>query len=225
MATIAFDAVGTLFSLDAPRRKLVSAGAPEQTLELWVSQTLRTYFELAHAGEYAPLEQILETTLPDALAAVGVALDDDEAEALIRSFKRLEPADEASEACRRLQKQESELMVVTNLSRGTAIELLEDSGLEPHFDQILSCEQIGTCKPHPNVYRTVEKRAAERVWMVAAHGWDVSRAKYAGLRTVWVSTLESPYPDVFPEPDFEADDLADAAEHIANHPRAQKTTA
>ncbi|HYV02062.1 MAG TPA: hypothetical protein VEM93_06960 [Actinomycetota bacterium] len=41
MPTVAFDVIGTLFTLERPRRRLADRGAPEHSLDLWFAQTLR----------------------------------------------------------------------------------------------------------------------------------------------------------------------------------------
>jgi 2-haloacid dehalogenase len=53
--TIAFDIIGTCFSLDKPRQKLIELGAPPYAMQLWFAQTLRDAFALSHAGHYQPL--------------------------------------------------------------------------------------------------------------------------------------------------------------------------
>ncbi|MBD1907834.1 hypothetical protein NDI37_10015 [Funiculus sociatus GB2-A5] len=39
--TVVFDIIGTCFSLDKPRQRLVELDAPPHALELWFAQTLR----------------------------------------------------------------------------------------------------------------------------------------------------------------------------------------
>jgi 2-haloacid dehalogenase len=49
---------------------------------------------------------------------------------------------------------------------------------------------------------------------VAAHGWDVTGAKHAGLRTAWISRGEELLSAMAPEPDVRADDLLGAARQL-----------
>lgn len=65
--TVAFDIIGTCFSLDKPRQRLVELGAPPHALELWFAQTLRDAFGLSPAGSYRPLKEVLEAELPRTL--------------------------------------------------------------------------------------------------------------------------------------------------------------
>lgn len=59
--------IGTCFSLNKPKQRLVELGAPAHTLQLWFAQALRDAFALSHAGGYQPLKQILEAELPRTL--------------------------------------------------------------------------------------------------------------------------------------------------------------
>ncbi|MBD1934671.1 MULTISPECIES: hypothetical protein [Cyanophyceae] len=73
--TVVFDIIGTCFSLDKPRQRLVELGAPSHALELWFAQTLRDAFALSHAGSYRPLKEVLEAELPRTLKVLGIEAD------------------------------------------------------------------------------------------------------------------------------------------------------
>ena len=70
--TVVFDIIGTCFSLDLPRQRLVELGAPDYTVQLWFAQTLRDAFALSHAGGYRPLKEVLEAELPRTLKMIGI---------------------------------------------------------------------------------------------------------------------------------------------------------
>ena len=72
---VIFDIIGTCFSLDKPRQRLVELGAPPHALELWFAQTLRDAFALSHAGSYLPLKEVLEAELPRTLKVLGIEAD------------------------------------------------------------------------------------------------------------------------------------------------------
>ncbi|MBD1925410.1 hypothetical protein H6F74_03785 [Trichocoleus sp. FACHB-90] len=75
--TVVFDIIGTCFSLDKPRQRLVELGAPPHALQLWFAQTLRDAFALSHAGSYRPLKEVLEAELPQTLKVLGIEADAD----------------------------------------------------------------------------------------------------------------------------------------------------
>jgi len=51
---VAFDVIGTIFSLETLRDRLKSAGLPGETLETWFAQTLRDAFALEVTEVYRP---------------------------------------------------------------------------------------------------------------------------------------------------------------------------
>lgn len=58
------------------------------------------------------------------------------------------------------------------------------------FDDVFSIESVGLYKPHSHVYRWAAHRAKVDVsecLLVAAHGWDVAGAEWAGMETAFVA--------------------------------------
>jgi 2-haloacid dehalogenase len=88
---VVFDIIGTCFSLDKPRQRLVELGAPPHALELWFAQTLRDAFALSHAGSYRPLKEVLEAELPRTLKVLGIEADAQMRSHIVNSFSELEP--------------------------------------------------------------------------------------------------------------------------------------
>lgn len=207
-----FDVVGTLFSLDVPRQHLQAAGAPEECFDLWFAQGLRDYFSRSLADSYTPLKDVLDATLPRALLLHGVELSEQDRQGVMNSLMKLRPAEGASAACRNFSDKGWQLVAVTNGSRSMAEQLFESADLTRYFSSIISCDEIGVSKPHRRVYDTVGQQYVGQKWLVAAHAWDVAGAKDAGWRTTWVASIERLYPQSFPEPDFRAKDLQQAAD-------------
>jgi 2-haloacid dehalogenase len=93
--------------------------------------------------------------------------------------------------------------------------LLQRAGLLSHFSALLSTDQVGKMKPHPEVYEMARREAKGETWMVAAHAWDIQGAIHAGFRTVFVSGLEKGYLDVYPKPDVTVAELGDVRTALA----------
>ena len=81
---VVLDIIGTCFSLDKPRQRLVELGAPPHALELWFAQTLRDAFAFSHAGSYLPLKEVLEAELPRTLKVLGIEADAEQRRTLSR---------------------------------------------------------------------------------------------------------------------------------------------
>ena len=88
--TVVFDIIGTCFSLEKPRQRLVELGTPTHALDLWFAQTLRDAFALSHAGSYRPLKEILAAELPRTMKMLGIDLDSTQLSYVVESFSSLE---------------------------------------------------------------------------------------------------------------------------------------
>jgi 2-haloacid dehalogenase len=201
--TVAFDVIGTLFSLDRVRDAFRDAGAPEGALERWFAASLRDYFAVSHSGAYVPMREVLAEGLDEPLRAP-----------VMSAMAELPAAPGAVEACALLADSGWRLLTLTNSSEDMTRALLEGAGLTDRFHAILSCDSIGISKPHPDVYALAAGRASGPLWMVASHIWDIGGAARAGLRTAWLQHEGVVWPGYLSVPDLVANDLADLARAI-----------
>lgn len=220
--TVAFDVVGTLFSLDAVRRVFERHGLPGWTTDLWMAQALRDYFASSHSGDYIPLSEILTGGLPRTLALLHAGAPGSLQDDVRAAFQDLEPADGAVDALRAASRAGWRVLAVTNGARSSTESRLERWDLDAYVQAVVSCDDLELSKPHPDVYGTVRERTGEGdTWLVAAHAWDVAGASRSGLRTAWISSLERTYLDPYPTPDIKASDLSTAVRAILRSaPRA-----
>lgn len=213
--TVAFDVIGTLFSLDTVRRAFEDHGLPAWTTELWMAQVLRDDFASSDSGGCTPLSETLTDgpprTLPLFHAGAPAALQDD----VLAAFRDLEPADGAVDALRAAGNAGWDVLAVTNGGRSSTESRLERWGLDAYVRTVVSCDERELSKPHPDVYETVRETSGDGdTWLVAAHAWDVAGAARRGLRTAWISSLERTYLDPYPAPDIEASDPSTAIRAI-----------
>ena len=212
--TVAFDIIGTCFSLDLPRTRLIEIGAPSHTLQLWFAQTLRDAFALSLAGGYRPLVEVLEAELPRTLKMVGISASSVQLSRLVNSFTELEPSPGALEAFEIIARSGWKLVALTNGSEDSTRKLLERAGVQQLFASILSCDAVQKTKPHPDVYAMPLQNAEGDVWMVAVHAWDIAGAAKANLRTAFITQEEKDYLSIYPQPEVIASNLVDAANEI-----------
>jgi 2-haloacid dehalogenase len=190
----------------------MAQGAPERALDVWFASALRDYFALSHAGDYAPLAEVLEKSLPRTLAELGAEPVD--AGSILGAFRSLDAAPGAAEAVEHLASADTKIVALTNGSESLTRGLVEGAGLAAHFSVYLSCDSIRVSKPHPRVYEMAKGVAEGKLWLVAAHAWDIAGARRARLSAAWISSKERQYPDYFPAPSVIAENLADAARRI-----------
>lgn len=215
--TIAFDIIGTCFSLEKPRQSLIAMGAPTYALELWFAQTLRDAFALSYAGGYIPLKEVLAAELPRTMQMLGIAADKGQLESAIASFAELQLQPEARQAFQILQSAGWQMVALTNGSEESTRKLLASANVLDYFTQIYSCDAIAKTKPHPDVYAMPKQDAKGDVWLVAAHAWDIQGAKAAGLKAAYITKQEKEYLSIYPQPDVIAEDLVTVASKLAEY--------
>lgn len=211
---VAFDIIGTCFSLDKPRQKLIDLGAPPYTLELWFAQALRDAFAFSHAGSYHPLKDFLTAELPRTLKQLKVSVDQEQVSQVIATFAELELQSGAKEALKTLTDADVQVVALTNGSEESTQQLLERSQVDQYFEQIFSCDGIQKTKPAQDVYKMINNNSQTEIWLVAAHAWDIAGAAKAGLKTAFVTYLETDYLKIYPQPDITTDSLVAAANQI-----------
>jgi len=212
--TVAFDIIGTCFSLDKPNQKLIELGAPDYSFKLWFAQTLRDAFALSHAGSYRPLKQVLEAELPRTLKMLAIQADPVQMSHIVASFSELELQPDAKKSFEILKEAGCSIVALSNGSEESTRELLNRADAIGYFDRIFSCDAVQKTKPHPDVYALLKQDALDDIWMVAAHAWDLVGAACANLRTAFITQEEKDYLSVYPQPEVVADSLVAAASKI-----------
>lgn len=219
---VAFDAIGTLFSLEALRPRLEAAGLPPHALERFIAETLRDAFALAVCGAYRPFREIAAATL-DRLMADAPAPRPEKAEGVLNGFSELDAFNDAAPAMRALRERGLRVAILTNGSAKATQSLVDRNGLSDLVERVVSVDDAGRWKPAREPYHACAKAlgvAPERLALLAAHGWDVQGARRAGLVTGFVARGGKPFPPVMERPDVEAATLIEAAEALAALPVA-----
>jgi 2-haloacid dehalogenase len=124
---------------------------------------------------------------------------------------------DARAALDRLRSAGHRLAVLTNSGAAGGRATLDAAGLADRFDHVLGVDAVSSFKPHPSTYgHAVERLATDprEIMFVAAHAWDVTGAKHAGLRTLWLARGEQVLAPTALAPDLVARDLHDAAEQL-----------
>lgn len=92
-------------------------------------------------------------------------------------------------------------VTLSNGSADVAERLLTRAGLRDHVDLVLSVGDADAWKPSRSAYEYGLSGcgvAASRAALVAVHPWDVDGGRRAGMRGVWVSRDDGPWPSSFP---------------------------
>lgn len=218
IAIVAFDVLGTLFSLDTLRSPLAAMGLPPTALETWFAQTLRDAFALEVTDFFKPFREIASGTLKDLLAKHGLPASENKVEQVLESMTELAPREDAKAAFTRLREAGISILALTNGSPESTRKLLQRAQLESMVEQVITIEEVRHWKPHRAVYLHAAKvldADPEAMVLVSAHPWDIHGAAHAGLRTTFISPAR-PFPPAMLQPDFQAGTLTDIATALAS---------
>ncbi|MFQ6026596.1 MAG: haloacid dehalogenase type II [Dehalococcoidia bacterium] len=191
------------------------AGAALEVVQAWSAAYFQeTLIDTMLGRGRTPFEQISRSTLSQVLSRRGVANTPEEVEGLLSSRDRGRLFPDAQEALPALRNG----YTLALLSNGDLASLERAvSNMSIPVDRIISAEQAGVFKPHPEVYHTaVTELGLEpgQVLHVAAHAWDIRGARAFGMRGAYVNRAGIPYGDSPFPPDLEVADFRELAARI-----------
>lgn len=189
-------------------------GAPDLGLQA-LNGAIQTSMVDAMLGEYRPFAEHVRSGIT--VQVERRSLDRSRIDAAVERAAALDPFPDAGDALDLLAREGHRLAALTNSGADGGRQTLEAAGLSDRFEQVLGVDVVKTFKPHPAVYQYALRElgaAAAEVTMVAAHSWDLTGAKHAGMRTAWSARGEGVRPPAAAEPDIAAADLIGVARHI-----------
>jgi 2-haloacid dehalogenase len=165
----------------------------------WRAEYLRLTYG---SGTYVSYEGLVRE------AARATGLSDSVPQALEDRWTELAPWSGVEDALDALRGR-ARLAVVTNCSK--QLGELAAARLSAHWDCVVTAEEAGFYKPHPQPYQLALERlgvgAADAVF-VAGSGYDLIGTSAVGLRTYWHNRAGLKRPEHAPPSDFQSPDLA-----------------
>ena len=187
MSVILFDLNGTLTDP-------AGIGEPWSRPELGLA-VLRAAIQTTMAdtltGAYRPFAEHVRAAIEHHVALEG--LDPAGLGPAVARARALDPFPDAASALDLLAAGGHRLAVLTNSGAEAGEATVRAAGLAVRFERILGVDAVRAYKPDPRTYAyALDELGAtpEETWMVAAHAWDTTGAKRAGLRTAWISRGE-----------------------------------
>lgn len=216
---ILFDVNETLLDLTALKESVGKAlGGRQELLPLWFTTMLQYSLVTTVADRYSDFGDIGAACLRMVAQNHGVALGEDAAKRAVAPIRSLPPHPDVAPALERLRDTKYRLVTLTNSSNAAVAEQMKNSGLGAFFEGRLSVEDVGLYKPHAHVYRWAARRVGVDVsecLLVAAHGWDVAGAAWAGMRTAFVARPGQQTFPLAPAPDLSIPTLKELSDQLA----------
>jgi len=188
---IFFDVNETLLDLTPLRASVGEAlGGRSELAPLWFTTLLQYSLVATVADRYRNFDEIGAACLRIVAENHGIKLDGATAERFLSPMRKLPPHPDVVPALERLRDAGFRLATLTNSSKAAVADQMRNSGLAGFFESSLSVEDVGLYKPHAHVYRWAARRFGADVsecLLVAAHGWDVAGASWAGMRSAFVA--------------------------------------
>jgi 2-haloacid dehalogenase len=162
--------------------------------------------------QFHDFSSIARATMKMAGKKLGTRIGDDEVNEVLDLLRQLPVHDGVQGGLSQLRDQGYKLAALTNSPEQTVLDRMEPTGLISYFEMVLSAEHVRKYKPCIEVYEWAAKKldaSVEDVLMVSTHGWDITGAANAGMRTAYIQNdREMLYP-LAPQPDFNCRNLAD----------------
>lgn len=216
---IFFDVNETLLDLKPLKESVEKAlGGRPELVPLWFTTLLQYSLVTTVADRYRDFGDIGVACLRMVAKSYGVELGEDAAKKAVAPMRSLPPHPDVVPALERLRDAKYRLVALTNGSDAAVADQVKHAGLGKLFEAALSVEGVGMYKPHAHVYRWAARRVGADVsecLLVAAHGWDVAGAAWAGMRAAFVARPgQQPFP-LGPTPDLTVPTLKELPDELA----------
>lgn len=208
-----FDAYGTLFDLATPAagcREMLGDKAGALTT-LWRDRQLQYTWLRGLQGRHADFWQVTGDALDFALETLGLE-DATLRKRLMDLYLALDTFPDVPKMLARLKKAGLKTAILSNGSPRMLEAIVDNAGLRPVLDAVLSVEEVGVFKPHPKVYQlAVDKLAVEpaAIAFQSSNAWDAHAASAFGMKVVWCNRYGQRRERLPGEPDREIKSLVE----------------
>ena len=165
-------------------------GGREDLLPLWFTTMLQYSLVSTASKQYADFGNIGAATLRMVAANKGIQLSEEDAKEALKPLRSLPPHPEVKEALGNIRNSGYRMVALTNSSKKGVEVQFKHAGLTEYFDEQLSIEDIGKYKPDSDVYTWAASKIGVKpheCLMIAAHGWDIAGAIWAGWRGAFIA--------------------------------------
>lgn len=191
-----FDAYGTLFDIHAPTAAIADdLGDKAQSLsEMWRGKQLQYTWLRSLMDEYTEFWQVTGDGLDYALAAHDID-NPDIRQRLMDLYLTIDAYSDASATLQQLKDAGYATGILSNGSPDMLAAAVNNSGLAPLLDEVMSVHDVGIYKPSPRVYQLAVDRmgvSPQEICFVSANAWDASGAANFGFQVAHLNRFGQP---------------------------------
>lgn len=213
---IFFDVNETLLDLESLKVSIVEKLHNKAELgNLWFTTMLQYSLVVTVSNQYHDFGSIGAAALQMIAKNNNINLSFEQAKDAVKPILSLQPHPEVFDSLSLLKKHNYKLVTFTNSSNYAIGEQMKNSGLAHFFDANISIEDFGKFKPDEGVYHWAARKmnvTNENCLLIAAHGWDVAGASWAGWQSAFLSRKGQQLFPLAPNPNYTTPDLQTLAE-------------
>lgn len=214
-----FDVNETLLDIAPLKKRVGDILLDPHAPKLWFTTMLQLSLVMTVGGQYAAFSEIGAAALQMLARDRDMVLSQEDAQSALSLMRTLPAHADVKPALERLRARGWRMAALTNSSQSGIQAQMRHTGLEEFFERLLSVESVGKFKPHADVYAWAAREMKVEpsdCMLVAAHGWDVAGAKWAGLKSAFIAREGQHKFPLGPAPDLDVSDLTALADALAD---------
>ena len=194
--TLAFDVYGTLINTHGVVQSLEQLiGKQAQAFSRsWREKQLEYSFRRGLMGAYRDFGVCTSQALDYTCDLYQQSLSKEQRSTLLDSYGSLPAFADVNAGLQQLQSRNCRLFAFSNGRASSVGALLSNADIRDRFEDIVSCDDIKTFKPNPEVYAhflSETGSSPESTWLISSNPFDVIGAVSAGWQAAWVKRSET----------------------------------
>jgi 2-haloalkanoic acid dehalogenase type II len=192
---LAFDVYGTLFEIKIP-------GLKEEVLKEWRQLQIEFTWRITIMEKWLSFDEITAIALKYLSSKYGFKFKEE----LLEEWTKLKPYDDVEYL--KILSNKYKIYALTNGTLISVRKLLKNAGILQYFSGIFTAEEVKFYKPSPRIYQAFMNRfEGEKAYLVSSNPFDISGAKNAGMKTIYLNRHNLPNDPLSDKPDFEIKSL------------------
>jgi 2-haloacid dehalogenase len=193
--TLGFDVYGTLIDTHGVVTQLqtIVGSAAMDVSQCWRQKQLEFTFRRGLMAQYVDFSTCTREALDYTNEVMKLALTAEQKGQLLSAYLTLPAFSDVAKGLQALQKQGVNLFAFSNGTAQGVEAVLQASGIDQYFIDIVSVDAIKTFKPDPAVYEYFLAKTNAPIndaWLVSSNPFDISGARAVGLNAAWVQRSE-----------------------------------
>jgi 2-haloacid dehalogenase len=215
--TILFDINETVLNLNILEPKFKAVFGDGAFQKIWFSMLLHSSTVCALTGVKSTFATLAADTLDNLAVMKEIHLTESSRQDILATFANLSAHKDIKPALTKLRNNGYRTVAFSNSSTELITQQIQNAGLAPFFDQIISVEETGSFKPDPKVYQFAAEylqQPIKTLRLVATHDWDTHGAMSAGMLSAYINRSGLPYHPQYIQPTINMDNMGQIVSKI-----------